>query len=103
MSKKVSPKSKSVTVNLEYPFEWPTENGKEEVKSITLGRPKGKHLKNIGKDVGMHDMFQIAAKICEEDFVTPAFFDEMDASDCMTVVEVIGDFLDNGRGTGKTA
>ena len=103
MSTKVSNKSRTVTIKLEWPFEWSTSEGKREITEITLGRPKGKHLKGIGKDVGMGDMFRIASKIAQDDFVTPAFFEEMDAADCMTVTEVIGDFLDNGRETGQTA
>ncbi len=96
---KVSPKATEITIKLQYPFLF----GTTEVTEITLGRPKGKHLKSLGKDVGMHDLFQIAAKIAKEDFVTPALFDEMDAADCMTVTEVIGDFLDSGRETGEDA
>ena len=103
MSNKISPKSSTVTITLEYPFEWQGDNGKEEIKEIVLRRPKGKHLKGITKDVGMGEMFNIAAKIAVNEYITPSFFDEMDAADCMTVTEVIGDFLDGGRETGKTA
>lgn len=102
MSEKVNTKSREVTIKLEWPFKWKTSEGEREIEQITLGRPKGKHLKGITKDVGMFEMFQIAAKIAKEDFITPAFFEEMDAADCMTVTEAIGDFLDNGRGTGPT-
>ena len=103
MSNKVSPKSTTVTIKLQYPIEWEGESGKEEISEIVLGRPKGKHLRAIGKDVGMADMFLIASKIAVNKYITPKFFDEMDAADCMTVTEVIGDFLDNGQGTGETS
>ena len=103
MSDKISKKSKTITIDLDFPFEWEGDNGEELIKSVELSRPKGKHLKNIGKEVSMHDLFKIAAKIATAKYVTPAFFDEMDASDCMKVVEVIGDFLDGGRGIGETA
>lgn len=104
MSNKVSPKSRTVTIKLKWPFEWSTAEGKREISEITLGRPKGKHLKGITKDVGMFEMFNIAYKIAQDEFITsPAFFEEMDAADCMTVTEVIGDFLDAGQETGPTA
>ncbi len=98
MNQKTKPRE--VTVKLDWPFEWSGENGKEEITEVKLSRPKGKHLKGIGKDVGMSDMFRIASKISG---YTPAFYEEMDAADCMKITEVIGDFLDNGQETGKTA
>ena len=103
MSKQISPKAKTVTIKLQYPFEWQGEHGKEEISEVEFSRPKGKHLKGITKDVGMAEMFNIAAKISVNEYITPSFFDEMDAADCMTVIEVIGDFLDGGQKTGETA
>ena len=90
----------SVKIELEFPFEWGKDSG--FVSEIELKRPKGKHIKNLGKDVLMESLLIIAAKICVGDF-TPAFFDEMDAADCIKVTEVIGDFLEGGQKTGKTA
>lgn len=100
MSDKASQKSHNVTVKLKYPFEWSGENGKEVIDSVTLFRPRGKHIKNIGKDVNMSELLKIASKISG---FTPAFFDEMDAVDCIKITEVIGDFLDVGQGIGETA
>ena len=97
MSKEKKPLS--VKIELDYPVEW-GEGGL--VKEIELKRPKGKHIKKLGKDVLMENLLTIAAKICVGDY-TPAFFDEMDAADCIKVTEVIGDFLESGQKTGKTA
>lgn len=96
------PKSTNKIIELQYPFKWKTGDGEQLIEKVELRRPKGKHLKGLTKNVGMFEMFQIAAKVAVEDYVTPAFFDEMDAADCMEVTEVIGDFLDNGRETGPT-
>ena len=101
MSKKVSPKT--TIIKLEYPFVWKQSGEEKEITQIELARPKGKHLKGIGSDPGMSDMFRIASKIAKESWVTPAFFEEMDAADCMQITEVIGDFLDGGTKTGETA
>lgn len=89
------------TVTLQYPFEWADDKGQKSlIEKINLNRPKGKHIKNIGKDAGMKDIMAIASKVSG---FTPAFFDEMDASDLMRVAEVVGDFLDSGPKTGKTS
>ena len=98
MSEEKNHKSTSVTIKLEYPIKWGKDE--EEVTEITLARPKGKHLKSIGGNASMNDLFGIASKVSG---YTPRFFDEMDVADCMRVTEVIGDFLDGGQETGKTA
>lgn len=98
MSNKEKPKPTSVIVKLEYPIEWGKDQGL--VEEIELQRPKGKHIKGINKDVGMKQLLDIASKISG---YTPAFYDELDAVDCLKVTEVIGDFLDTGREIGKTA
>lgn len=89
-------KPKSVTVKLLYPIKWGDE---EKVTEVTLKRPKGKHIKRIGRDVNIDELLKIASKISE---YTPAFFDELDAVDCLKITEVIGDFLDTGPAIGKT-
>ena len=95
----MSKKSHSVIIKLDYPLEWATEDGKQEVTEVEFRRPKGKDIKGIGKDVSLDDILKIAAKVSK---FSPRFFDELDAVDCMKVSEVIGDFLDNGQPTGRT-
>lgn len=96
----MSKKNHSIVVKLEYPIEWATENGKEEITEVSLRRPRGKDIKGIGKDVSLDDILKVAAKVSS---FTPRFFDELDAVDCMRISEVIGDFLDSGPQTGKTS
>lgn len=94
--KKSTNKSTNVKYELQYPIEWGEEG---LVKEIEFKRPKGRHIKSIGKNASMNDIFTIAGKVSG---YTPAFFDELDAADCVEISEIIGDFLDGGRETGKT-
>jgi len=103
MSKTDNAKSRSVTIKLQFPFPWKTGDGEKEITEVTLGRPKGKHLKNLDKNVTLSAIIMIAAKVAVEYFITPAFFEEMDAADVMAVSELIGDFLDGGQKIGETA
>lgn len=93
--------SNNIKMKLEYPFEW-AKNGSGEkamIEEIEFSRPKGKHIKGIGKDVSLSDLFRIAGKVSG---YTPGFFDEMDVKDCMKVTDIISDFLDDGQETGRT-
>ena len=96
-SESTSNKKVKTIVKLRFPIEFGEEGFVEE---IALSRPKGKHIKNLGKDPSMDDIFIIASKISG---YPPSFFDELDASDCLSISEVIGDFLDSGQEIGKTA
>lgn len=100
MSNKIKNKSetrsKTKILELQYPIEW-GEAGL--VSRIEFSRPKGKHLKHIGKDVDMSTIINIACKVSG---YTPAFFDELDGQDFFAVSEVITDFLDTGLTTGRT-
>jgi len=95
------PTTGAVTIELLYPNDVKAfaEEG-TDLTHIELKRPKGKHIKGLTKDVGMTDIFKIAGKVSG---YTTAFFDELDAADCLQVSEVIGDFLDGGQETGRTA
>lgn len=96
MSKASTKPRPSVIIKLTYPIQWDEEG---EVTEIELKRPKGKHIKQLGKDVSMKEIFEIASKISG---YTPAFFDEMDVSDCFKVSDAVAGFLDGGPKTGKT-
>lgn len=87
-------------IQLIEPIQW--VKGEDPIEYIDLGRLKGKHIKKLGKDTLMEDIFGIAVKIIRNVDVSTKFFDEMDARDCMAVSEVIGDFLDSGQETTKT-
>ncbi len=101
MSNKVNGKLRpKITVTLDYPFEWAVDGETKMVESIELARPKGKHLKRLGRNVNLSEMLIIASKVSG---FTPAFFEEMDGADCMKVTDIINDFLDSGEETGQTS
>jgi len=91
--KKAKPKPLQVTYKLKHPFEW----GSEVIDEITFDRPKGKHLKKFGTTMNLGEVIGIAAS-CSN--FAPPVFDEMDAEDYVAVGEIVGNFLDSGRGTG---
>lgn len=82
-----------VTYKLEHPFEYDGNR----IESLTLQRPKGKHIKNFSTNPSTSDMITLAAKISGQ---PTTFFDEMDAVDVIGVAEVIGNFLERGQKTG---
>lgn len=88
----------SKIVELDYPFEWPTDDGKKLIESIELQRPKGKHIKKFGTTLGMEALMALASKLSG---YTPGFFEEMDASDVLKINDVLADFLEGGQKTGK--
>jgi len=93
-------KQELVKVKLQYPISW--GKNKDDITELEFARPKGKHIKKLGKDIDMETLLNLAAKVCTNDEVTPLLFDEMDATDCFAITEVIGDFLEGGQKTGKT-
>ena len=86
----------SRVIKLNYPIEWGSEG---LVDQITLKRPKGRHMRNINKDVGMDELLNMASRCSGK---PSRFFDEMDGSDCIEVSVAIQDFLDNGQEIGPT-
>ena len=76
----------------------PVEYGDETIYEVVVKRPKGKHIKNLGRNVSMKDLILIAGKVTGH---APSFFDEVDAADVTAITEIVGDFLSNGQETGE--
>lgn len=83
-----------ITYKLRYPIDF----GSERITQIKLKRPKGKHVKQLGKDLDLGKLIQVAQKVAD---VSPPVFDELDIYDYMQLSEVVGDFLDIGQEGGK--
>lgn len=83
----------STEVQLKHVFTF----GDREVKSITLQRLKGKHIRSIGSTPTMDDLLNLASKSAGE---PPALFDEMDAADVIAVTEAVAGFLGVSPQTG---
>ena len=77
----------------------PIEVHGDQVSSLTLRAPKAKQLRDMPLKQGMvmGDLFPVAAACAD---VPPSAIDQLDASDLMQVMEVVGGFL--GLGTGVT-
>ena len=93
--KKKARKPKSITVKLSEPIDW----GEDTITEITLTRPKAKHIEHLSGNPTMKELLGIAQKISGH---PPALIKDLDAEDAMSLVEVVGDFLDSGQETGKT-
>jgi len=88
-------KQSTVTVELAYPIEW----GEETITAIELRRPKAKDIEHLAGSPSMKDLLLVAGKISGK---VPRLIQELDATDALKLCEVVGDFLDTGRATGKT-
>jgi hypothetical protein len=82
-----------------YTLKFPVTALGQEWTRIELSRPKGKHLKAISVPPTMTDILSIASKTSG---VHPTVFDEMDATDCIAVGEIVAGFLASGQGTGES-
>lgn len=91
-----SKKSPTVTVKLEYPIDF----GDELIEEVELRRPKGLDIEHLSAKPSMKELLQIGQKISG---YTPALFKKMDAVDCITVAEEVGNFLASGQKTGDNA
>lgn len=77
----------------------PIEYNGEMVARIEMKEPRGKHIKKLDlRNLDMEQLLLVASKVSG---MPPKFFDEITASDCIEIAEVISDFLEGGRSTGK--
>lgn len=86
-------------VTLDHPFVW----ADEQVTTITLKRPKAKHMRGLNikrLESETDEMFKLVQKLIGE---PPAFIDELDFSDIQKIMEVVEDFLSSGPLTGAKA
>ncbi len=70
----------------------------EEVKELTLRRPKLKHLKGINLDqMNGEAIIDLVAKLAD---IPPSSAEEIDGEDLAAISEVIGGFFGPSRATG---
>ncbi len=91
---KAPAKAGSVTIKLLYPVEF---DGKV-YEEITLQRPRGRHIQSLSSEPKMSELLLMATKVSG---VSNAVIKEMDAADCITIAEQLGDFLSSGQRIGK--
>lgn len=86
------------TLALKHPFQF---GESRTVSELTFQRLKGKHIKKINLAApSMGDLLELASKSAGE---PPSLFDEMDAEDVVSVLEVVGSFLGSSQATGESA
>ena len=72
----------------------------DPVKVLNFSRLKGKHLRGFNMtNPTMDDLLQLAEKMTQQ---TTAFFDEMDATDVMEVLDKVGNYLGSSQETGSS-
>lgn len=102
-------KEESVTVTLDFPFEW---DGDRKVETIEIPRPKAFHMRglNVKKlETDTDEMFKLLQKLIGE---PPRFLDKIDFADITKMMGVVEGFLSSGpasaseeatKTSGKTA
>lgn len=87
----------NIEIKLDHPFQW----GEQEISSISLPRPKAKHMRglNVKKlSEETDEMFKLIQNLINE----PAkFIDNIDFEDIQKIMETVSDFLDSGQKSGK--
>jgi len=83
----------SVVHKLRYPIEW----GSEMITEIKISRPKGKDIDHIKGEPSMKDNIRTASNCSKQPI---SVFKEMDGSDLISICEIVGDFLADGREIG---
>ena len=75
----------------------PVQFGSERVDTLNFRKPTGKDLRKMPPKPDLSSLMDMAATLCGQ---PPSFFDMMDAADVFAAVELVTDFLPNGRPTG---
>ena len=89
--------SKENSLVLNYPVKLGTL---DEVKVLNFSRIKGKQLRGFNmSNPTMDDLLELAEKVTGQ---TTAFYDEMDASDIINVVEKVGKLLESSQEIGNS-
>lgn len=91
--------SESVTVTLDFPFDW-TEG--EKITQVEIPRPKAFHMRGLNVkrlESETDEMFKLVQKLLGQ---PPKFLDKMDFADVQKIMEVVSGFLPSGPKDGKT-
>ncbi len=94
--------SNAIEYELKHPVELRAKDGTliEEIRTLTLKRPKGKHLKATDRVVG--DAAKTLALIAACADIPPSTADELDGEDVTALGEMVEGFLGARQRTGAT-
>lgn len=81
-------------IKLQHPFTY----GSETIHELDIRRPKAKDLRGLPVKMGMDDMLTLAGRCAAQ---PDSVINELDIVDTMTLVEVIGNFMDSSLPTGS--
>lgn len=95
--------SDPIVYQLKHPIELRGKDGTalEKITSLSLNRPKGKHLKATDRVQG--DAAKTLALIAACAEIPPSTADELDGEDVATLGEMVEGFLGARRATGATS
>lgn len=83
------------TIKLDDPISY----GSETISSLELRKPKAKDMRGLPLQMGMDDMLKLAGRVSGQ---PDSVIDELSINDLGRVMEVVGNFMQAGRATGKT-
>lgn len=84
------------TIKLDDPIQY----GSETISQLELRKPKAKDMRGLPLQMGMDDMLKLASRVSAQ---PDSVIDELSIGDLGRVMEVVGNFIEAGRVTGKTA
>lgn len=87
--KKIKAKQPKV-VQLDYPIPWSVDGETVDVTEVVIRPLKGRDIKNLSASPKFNELVSIAVNA--SDF-PKSFFDDLDSSDLLKVVEAVGDLL----------
>lgn len=87
--------SEPTTIKLRTPIVF----GSNTIEELTLRRPKAKDFRSLPMEPRFGDILDLAGRLCAQ---PKAVMDELDVEDLDEVMNIVGDFVPGGRGTGPT-
>lgn len=76
----------SFVYKLTYPIEW----GDEMIETITLKRPKAKHIAHLSEKSGLGDILRVISKVSGH---SQAIINELDGQDATALADLMGELL----------
>jgi hypothetical protein len=77
----------------------PVAFGSELVIELRFRKPKAKDFRRLPMEPNIGDLIDLAGALCNQPKVV---MDELSVDDFSRVMEIVGDFVPGGRGTGST-
>jgi len=76
----------------------PIKHGSEDIGELTVREPKAKDIRTMKIPPSTDDMLTLGGKLVA---LPPSVIDELSIPDTMALLEVVGNFMDDGQETGS--